>query len=259
MPDRRASGGGLMARIARFYLEPADFEANEVRLTGASARRLRDVLRVRAGQRVHVFDGLGAEREADVADVSRGSRGTVTIVLGAPRASRLEPPVPLTLVCAFPRGSRGDWIVEKATELGVARIVPRETGRSVMRPGDGRLARWRRVAIEAAEQCGRSVVPAIGGEASSDAVQLLVDLDAPQTIREALDATAASALPASALVTAGLTLHVGPEGGWDASERGALLESGALPVHLGPRTLRVETAAVVAVAQALEATGGLSR
>ena len=243
-----------MARIGRFYLAPADFEANELRLTGASARRLRDVLRARTGQRVHVFDGLGAEREADVTNVSRGSRGTVTLLLGAARASRPEPPVPLTLVCAFPRGSRGDWIVEKATELGVVRIVPRETGRSVMRPGAGRLARWRRVAIEAAEQCGRSVVPIIGGEAASDAVQLLLDLDAPQTIREALDATAASVLAAS-----GLTLHVGPEGGWGETERAALLEAGALAVHLGPRTLRVETAAVVAVAQALEATGGLSR
>src|SRR5690606_4566570 len=69
-----------------------------------------------------------------------------------------------TLVCAFPRGQRGDWLVVKATQLGVARLVPLEADRAVRRAGDGRLERWRRIAIEAAEQCGRAVVPEIGRE-----------------------------------------------------------------------------------------------
>ena len=233
----------------RLYLDPNEFGLDEVALSGERASRLRDVLRVSPGAPLRVFDGLGSEREAVVASVGRGARGAVTLALGEQVEPAPEPAVPVVLVCAFPRGSRGDWLVEKATELGAAALVPTAASRSVMAAGEGRVARWRRIAIEAAEQCGRAVVPPIGGK-PPEGVALVAHPGAPTTVRAAL---AAAPKPRT------VVLHIGPEGGWSEAEVEAFADHGAVAVSLGPRLLRVETAALVALAQTLEATGGLAR
>jgi 16S rRNA (uracil1498-N3)-methyltransferase len=233
--------------MRRLYLAPEEFVATEVRLTGARARRLTGVLRLRPGATLRVFDGRGAER---MALVLRSGRAVTALELGEVVAPLPEPRVAVTLVCAFPRGARGDWIVEKTTELGVARIVPLRSDRAVLAPGRGRLARWRRVAIEAAEQCGRAVVPEFGGEPPPGALELVADREQGVYVREALDGAAR---------TTAVALFVGPEGGWSDREREEHAAAGRVTVTLGPRTLRVETAAVVGVAQVLEATGGLER
>ena len=231
--------------MRRLYLAPEEFAATEVRLTGARARRLSGVLRLRPGAALRVFDGRGAER---MARVLRSGRAVATLELREVVAPLPEPRVAVTLACAFPRGARGDWIVEKTTELGVARIVPLRSDRSVLAAGRGRLARWRRVAIEAAEQCGRAVVPELGGEPLPGALQLVADREPGVRVRAALDGAAG---------TATVALFVGPEGGWSDRERELHAAAGRVAVTLGPRTLRVETAAVVGVAQVLEASGGL--
>src|SRR5262245_26479011 len=121
--------------MRRFHLEPAEFAQEpgaEVRLIGARARRLREVLRIRPGADLAVFDGSGEERDARVGAITGAA---VTLVLGGPREAMPEPPVRVVLVCAFPRASRGDWLVEKAVEVGVAQIVPLEADRSVLQPG----------------------------------------------------------------------------------------------------------------------------
>ena len=220
---------------------------SEVHLAGARARRLREVLRLRTGAQLEVFDGQGQQREARI--VSSG-RGQVTLALGEPVAPGAEPPVRVVVVCAFPRATRGDWLVEKATEIGVSQLIPRVATRSVLDPGDGRLARWRRIAIEAAEQCERSLVPLIGGDPPAAATHIVADPDARMTVRETV-----GALPRQPRA---VVLHVGPEGGWSAHEIEEFRAAGALFVSLGPRLMRVETAAVVAAAQVLEATGGLA-
>ena len=241
----------------RLYLDPDELpggfaegsaEGSELRLEGARAHRLRDVLRLEAGAALAVFDGRGYERDATLSAVARGA---VTLRLGAARAAAREPPVAVTLACAFPRGRRGDWLVEKATELGVGAFASLEAERSVLHPGDGRLERWRRIAIEAAEQSGRAVVPAFAPAPPTAAVRLIADLAATATIPEAL-AAATPVAPPWAVV-----LYVGPEGGWSPAEREALLAEGVRPVVLGPRRLRVETAAIVGLTQVLAATGGL--
>jgi 16S rRNA (uracil1498-N3)-methyltransferase len=230
----------------RLYLDGDEFGSDEVRLIGSRARRLREVLRLREGARLEVFDGHGRQREARITQTGRGQ---VTLALGAEVAPGIEPPVSVIVACAFPKASRGDWLVEKATEIGVAQLIPRLSARSVLDPGDGRLARWRRIAIEAAEQCERTFVPTIGGEAPAGAVQVVAEPDAEATVREAV--TTLKRRPAA------IVLHIGPEGGWTANELEAFREAGALFVSLGPRLMRVETAAVIAAAQLLEVTGGL--
>jgi 16S rRNA (uracil1498-N3)-methyltransferase len=229
-----------MSRTPRIYVEGDRIEADELLLEGDLAHRLSSVLRMRPGDGLTVFDGRGREREASVRELARGR---VALTLLADVARSPEPPVPVTLVCAFPRGQRGDWIAEKATELGAACIVPFAAGRSVLDPGDGRTARWRRLAIEAAEQCGRAVVPVVGGPPPEADLVLLADPGARSSVREAL----ADHLPGSVAV------YIGPEGGWSDAERDDLAARGAIAVTLGPRVLRVETAAVVALAQVVEA------
>jgi len=231
----------------RLYLDPEEFHSSEVLLVGSRARRLREVLRLRVGAALEVFDGAGRQREARI--VASG-KGQVTLALGDPLEPVEEPPVPVIVVCAFPRASRGDWLVEKATEIGVSQLVPRLAARSVMDPGDGRVARWRRIAIEAAEQCERCFVPVIGGEPPAGATHVVADPDSHMTVREAVARLPEPPQP--------LVLHIGPEGGWSAHEIEEFRGLGARFVSLGPRLMRVETAAVIAAAQLLEATGGLA-
>ena len=236
--------------MRRLHLEPAEFagdEGSEVRLVGARARRLREVLRIRAGATLSVFDGSGAEREARVTQLNGSG---VTLTLGGSLPAAPEPPVHVVIACAFPKASRGDWLVEKATEIGVAQLVPLETDRSVMHPGEGRFARWQRIAVEAAEQCGRTLIPLVGGDPPADALLVVGDPDTTVTIREAIEAL--PSLPQA------IVLHIGPEGGWTQAELDAFDARGALRCSMGPRLMRVETAALVAAAELLALTGGLS-
>ncbi len=254
--------GGDEAGMTRLYLAPAIFQDREAILDADTTRRIVSVLRLRAGATLRVFDGEGHEREATVLEARRER---AVLALGVAVEPLAEPPMPVTLVCAFPRGQRGDWLVEKATEVGVARLVPLEADRAVLRAGNGRLERWRRIAIEAAEQCGRAVVPVIGGVAEAGGrgstgsprtggdspptegggtIELCADLEATTSIREAL----------AGLQPASVTIYIGPEGGWSEAERTEHRAAGRVPVTLGPRTLRVETAALVALEQAIEAT-----
>ena len=216
-------------------------------LTGDQARRLGTVLRLKPGTEIHVFDGLGHERRSVIEEVRRG---LVSLSLAEAVEPLAELPVPVFVCAAFPRGGRGDWLVEKATELGAAAFVPLEADRSVMLPGDGRIERWRRIAIEAAEQSGRAKLPRFASEAPPGGLALVADPDAAVTPHQALaDVRAPS-----------LALHVGPEGGWTSAERARYEAAGAVRVSLGPRPLRIETAAVALLALVAEAlTEGADR
>src|SRR5688572_756498 len=236
-------GGKPRSSLTRLYIDPAEFGESEVVLVGERARRLRSVLRLRRGAALRVFDGLGREREAMLVEQD-ASRQRATVALGAAVTPLAEPRARVTLCCAFPRGGRGDWLVEKATELGVAAFVAIESDRAVLQPGDGRVERWRRIAIEAAEQCGRAIVPTFDERPEVGALTLVADPLATLAPREALDRVAG--------VVNSIALFIGPEGGWSDEERAVHEASGAL-ITLGPRTLRVETAALVALTLTLQA------
>jgi 16S rRNA (uracil1498-N3)-methyltransferase len=163
---------------------------------------------------------------------------------------------PLVLLTAVPRGGRMDFLVQKCCELGVSRIVPIIAERSVARPEPGRRARWEKIAREAARQCGRADVPVVAAPAA-----LATALAAPELPeRRLILSTDGAGRPLRALLgaPAPTALLVGPEGGFAAAENEAARAAGFLPVSLGARILRVETAAIVAVALAEEAFGALS-
>jgi 16S rRNA (uracil1498-N3)-methyltransferase len=163
---------------------------------------------------------------------------------------------PLTLLTAVPRGGRMDFLVQKCSELGVSRIVPVITARSVVRPEPAKRGRWEKIAREAARQCGRADVPEVSPPTPLAAALAASDL--PD--RRLMLSPEAGGRPLRALLPdrAATALLVGPEGGLDTAEVEAARAAGFQAASLGSRILRVETAAIVAVALAEEAFGALS-
>lgn len=245
----------------RFYVAPPALDGNAVTLDAALAHRLAKVLRLHAGDEVTLFDGIGIEARARI-DALDARSATATVLERCPGAP--EPRVRVHLYQSITKGERFEWLIEKATEVGVASITPLITGRSVVRTGgdSARLDRWRRIAVEAAEQSGRSAIPAINAPQSFDAaldaaegVLILpyesADEHAP-SVQRAMDAEIDALFASSAV-----TILIGPEGGYEGAEVDRARAGGAIVVTMGTRVLRSETAGLVAVTLALHATGDL--
>lgn len=244
------AGDARLVRVAehRFYagtglpsvLDPA----GDLVLTGEAAHRIVHVLHLRRGERLAIF---GDGREFDCELTETGSRVSVRLLEElAPEPARCT----LTLYPALIRPNRFEWMIEKVTELGVAAIVPLLSERTAVRPaeiGASRLERWRRIAIEAAEQSGRRAIPSIEQPAAYASA-----LKAAEGLRvftwEGLRVTAAPAtMEMRSGATDRLSLFIGPEGGWSDGEVEAAQTAGARLLGLGPNVLRAETAAIAAV------------
>jgi len=240
----------------RLHVPAERLAGARVVLAGDEHRHLARVLRARVGDRLVLFDGAGGEADAEVARV--GARETELLLVGARRPGAVAAaPFPITLLVAVPRGERMDLVVQKTTELGVARVVPVLADRSVARPEAARRARWEKIAREAARQCGRADVPLV--DAPTPLAAALASPDLPAARYAPWEAERGRSLRARlAAVTPGPTaLLIGPEGGLPEAEVAAAAAAGFEPVSLGPRVLRVETAAIVAVALVQAAAGGL--
>lgn len=203
-------------------------------LDGELAHHLARVLRVRPGEEVALGDGAGNTARATV--VAAEPRGVVVDV------GRIEhvPPLPLqvTLAFAVPRSTRAEWLLEHATEVGVATFQPLWTART--RPQGERGERWLRIVRAAAGQCDRAWLPQI-----LPAQELPAWLAGPLPAGRLLAAAAGSESPTAIAAGGDVALLVGPEGGFDASESAAIAAAGFVPVRLGPHVLRTETAALL--------------
>lgn len=213
------------------------------------------VLRVRVGDELTIFDGSGREAEARV---TRIWPTEILLQVGAVRSAAVAP-VAVTLVVCLMKGDKMDWVVQKATELGCARLVPAASAHAVVKLGGergaGRLQRWQKIAGEAARQCGRADVPEIteirdiaGALAQGPGWRVLFDERARGvSLRRVLP----DARPAE------ITVAVGPEGGFAPEEVVIAERAGYVVSGLGPRILRAETAALVALAVIGYALGDL--
>lgn len=241
--------------MRRVFVAPEKLRGSSVVVDGEAHHHLSRVLRSRAGDAVVVFDGQGSEFDAEIVAVE--AKGT-TLRLHARRTRTAAAPVRLTLLQALARGEKMDFIIQKTCELGVARIVPVLTGRTVAPPGSpaARQQRWQRIAREAARQCGRADVPAVEAPVALAAALAAV----PAGDRRLVFWESETARPLRPLLGGdpqATTLLVGPEGGFSVEEIAAAEAVGFQAVGLGPRILRAETAAVVAVALLQFAAGGL--
>jgi len=239
---RSAEYSNYMAR-RRFFVDTV--QSGRARITGPDAHHLTRVLRVEPGQQFEISDN----QNVYLAEVESARKDLVSFVV-RDRLAIGEPAVRTTLLAALIRFERFEWIIEKATELGVERIVPLETDRTekgLRKAAEKRSVRWNRVAREASEQSRRARLPEIG------AVVALVDaLGIEAGHRYVLDEAQASpmlaVLPPSRMAGDQVALLLGPEGGWTDRERLSIGTAGWRPVSLGHEILRAETAAIAGLA-----------
>ncbi|HSS18540.1 MAG TPA: 16S rRNA (uracil(1498)-N(3))-methyltransferase [Pyrinomonadaceae bacterium] len=243
-----------MAR-RRFYAPPSAFnlKLSSVTLAEEEARHLRDVLRLKVGDEVSVFDGAGKEFQCRVIE-SRRNRAELELV-GETEPLRPESPLQLTLAVALLKGEKFDLVVQKTTELGVSQIVPVVTKLADVRLRDNvdttkRVTRWQRIALEAAKQSGRAFVPTIA--APVDFAELVQESStAVRIMFTERDGQSWNQTQSSLEKVEALTALIGSEGGWTNDELSLAQEAGWKLVTLGGRTLRAETAAI-AVATLLQ-------
>jgi len=259
-----------MAR-RRFYTPPDNIDGSLVTLSAHETHHLMHVLRMTPGDEAFVFDGCGREYRCSLRRVENNH---AQLEISDTLTDVVESPLDLTLAQALVKGEKFDFIVQKATELGVNGITPLLTRYADVRLDDQqktkRLERWRRISLEAIKQCGR---------------RRLVEITSPRTLREFIAANQASphaSRGAAAHIERAKLLFserggiavtdalagisepcpiaalVGPEGGWSDDEQDMLNDFGCRAVSLGPRVLRTETAAVVAITLIQNARGDLS-
>ncbi len=234
----------------------AHINGGTVALPEQAAAHVTRVLRLRVGDALTVFDGRGGEYTAELASIAKRE---VTLRLGTHSSTERESPLAVTLIQGLARGEKMDYIIQKATELGVARIIPVSTVRSVVQLDDDRSDRkwqhWRAVAAAACEQCGRNRLPEILEPCRLD--QLWRSNVLP-SLRLLLSPHAQSGIASSLIPRpTELAVLIGPEGGLDPEEDRRAQESGFRPVSLGPRVLRTETAGLAMLAAVQSLAGDL--
>jgi len=234
-------------KMLRCYAEPSRWNGDKVMLASEEAHHLLHVLRAREGDVVTVFDGDGRQALARMT-TARGGTAELTIVENAACGS---PVVSITLIQSIVREQRMDLIVQKATELGVSRIIPVQVERTVVRLGaeaqERRRERWQRIALNAAKQCGVGWIPEIGRivpvndalkECSSLEFLLVASLEVDAVpLRSAIE-KAKTRNPRT------IGIAIGPEGDFTPAELAAARAAGAVPVSLGNLVLRTETASI---------------
>lgn len=232
--------------LPRCHVDPVQWTGSRVELSEEESHQVARVLRMSAGDALELFDGEGRHARATV---EHAGRGGVVVRADEPELEPVPDPH-LGLYPALPKGEKSDFLVQKAVELGYARIGFVETERSVARwPADEerrveKLERWRRVAIAAAKQCGRSRLPVLETHAS---VRDMLAARAAQTLM-VFGSLSPEARPAGLFFRRLTSPHrtwaaaFGPEGGFTDAEEARLRDAGVVPLALGPHVLRTETA-----------------
>ncbi|MBT9159834.1 MAG: RsmE family RNA methyltransferase [Dehalococcoidia bacterium] len=241
----------------RFFVPAEWIQADRIIITGRQAHQLREVLRLEVGARIIVLDGNGLEYLVELLDITMGR--IIAEVVKCCRCPN-EPGIQITLYQALLKGSKFELILQKCTEMGVVGFVPIISERCIAgSPSRSRISRWERIIVEAAEQSGRGIIPRLNSVAcfekacnEADGFSLL-----PWEGEEDIGIRAALRAGSSADGAAKLNIFVGAEGGFSTREVEIARSRGLLPVTLGKRILRAETAGMAAIAAILYEYGEL--
>lgn len=239
--------------MANFYIDKEQINENNAVITGEEAQHISRVLRMKKGDNVTLCDGEGCFYEAVLSDFSEKS---VTAEILSSRRAETEPAVQITVFQGVPKNPKLETIVQKATEIGVVRIVPMDTVRAVAKlDKDSKVDRLRKIAKEAAKQSKRGIVPEVSsGVSFKDAVKMAAAADlAIIPYEEENEVSLKKALQGRTPRT--VSIMIGPEGGFDKQEIQLAKESGIISVTLGKRILRTETAPLVVSAAVLYELG----
>ena len=227
--------------MRRFYAPVEQFEGSSVKLSTEETRHLRDVLRLNAGDRVQIFDGEGREFVAEIVTV--GKRETILAVVGEISAPAPESNLDLTIAASVYKNDKYDLVIQKAVELGVARVAPIVTFRSEAKldAAINRTDRWRKIALEATKQCERARVMTIDEPLLfEDYLDSLTTESGDLLMFSEKDGRSIPDLQGPKKITA----LVGPKGGWEDSEIELAEARGFIPVKLGKRIMKAETAVI---------------
>ncbi|MBQ4332617.1 MAG: 16S rRNA (uracil(1498)-N(3))-methyltransferase [Clostridia bacterium] len=241
--------------MPRFFIDYTLSVGDTAVIEGADARHIAGALRMTPGESLTLCDGRGTDYTCTICTVER-ERVTLSVEAAAPTTA--EPSLAVTLYMGLPKGDKMELIIQKAVELGVTAIVPVATGRSIVRLDQKDAAkkqtRWQKIAVEAAGQSGRGIIPTV---------------EIPMAWKQALERLAqentllcyeGGGAPIGQLVTPAdraVSLVVGPEGGFDPAEVEAVTAAGGRIATLGPRILRCETAPIAAIAVLMERSGNM--
>lgn len=233
-------------RLTRSHVDAPLSVGTSLALPETAANHLARVLRLREGDGCVLFNGDGHDYDARLTAISK--RGVLADIVGA-RIVDNESPLHVTLLQGIARGEKMDLILQKATELGVAALVPVTAERTEVKLDaertEKRVAHWRSVIASACEQSGRARLPALAPPAAlADAAR---SIDAGAT-RLTLDPTGSVSLATVDVATRRVVVAIGPEGGWSPRDRDVLTAAGFTGLRLGPRILRTETAGLAAIA-----------
>ncbi len=240
--------------MPRFFIE--DIEGDRLTVTGDDARHIGRSLRMKPGEEITLCDTRGTDCLCVIESVSETD---VIVQVRERRKSDTEPTVRVTLYQGYPKGDKLETVIEKAVELGVSAVVPVLTERSVARPdaksASRKLERWQRHALEAAKQCGRGIIPQVepligiaalpARMAAHDCAIFCYELGG-EPLTKALGSSPSD-----------VGIFIGPEGGISSAEADALVKAGAVPVTLGKRILRTETAPLAALTAVMLLTGNM--
>jgi 16S rRNA (uracil1498-N3)-methyltransferase len=241
----------------RFFVDRDQLSGLMVRFSDDQAHQIGRVLRLRPGGSVLILDGHGLQYHVVLEEVA-GVRVSGIIASQGPATG--EPSIRLTLFQSLLRREKFEWVLQKGTEIGVSTFVPVITSRSLLRDGDDvkpeRLDRWRRVIKEAAEQSGRGALPRLLPPLPYEAAVLEGSKsDCSLIAWEGVHQTRINEALAHRREAQTISLFIGPEGGYDPTEIDSAVEYGIIPITLGRRILRTETAAVVGAALVLYELG----
>jgi 16S rRNA (uracil1498-N3)-methyltransferase len=237
--------------VSRFYVPKECISGDRITVTGKEAHHISDVMRLKVSDPVTVFDGTGKEYTGIIKEISRKS---ISLEISATRTA-VKSACDVTLIQAIPKKDKMDFIVQKATELGVCRIIPVVTQRTIPDWGkakkDGVVERWKKIAQEAAKQCGRAYLPEI------DAITSLKEIASPQKglamtdlklIATLNDKTTSLKNVLKNVKPSKIAVAIGPEGDFIKEEVGLFEDNGFKAVGLGPMVLKSDTAGLAALA-----------
>lgn len=245
--------------MQHFFVEPDYITEGQVRITGDDVKHITKSLRLGPGDEISVADGKGRKYIVEIVETGNG------LVIGDIKEefrSKVEPEVEITLLQGLPKSRKMDLIVEKCTELGIDKVIPAETKRSVvkLKPSKAkrRRKRWQRKAEAAAKQSKRARIPAVGQLMDlADLAEIAADYDLILLPWEEESTNSVKEVLGSATAIEKVLIIIGPEGGFAAEEVEAAKQLGAKSVSLGPRILRTETAGLTTLSLVLYELGDL--
>jgi 16S rRNA (uracil1498-N3)-methyltransferase len=247
--------------MSRFFVtqDAVDITNGRITITGEDVRHIRNVLRSAPGDTLEISDGAGTDFNTAIDLIEKES---VVVRIMASMTNKTEPPIDIMLFQGIPKADKMDFIIQKCIELGVNKIVPVTTARTVVRFDNARdaaakAARWQRIASEAAKQCDRGIIPVVLEPVRfADAFKLaencklkLIPYEEEREgcLRSHLEKIKTDKNPESGQHRVGIAVFIGPEGGFTQEEVSKAAENGFKSVTLGPRILRTETAGIAVV------------